>query len=263
MNNPRIYGTPPFTVVVVHGGPGAPGTMAPVARELASSWGVLEPLQTARSLEDQILELRHVVASQADTPVALIGSSWGGMLSFIVAARFPDLVRKLILIGSGVFEDRYAAGIDAERFRRLDDDERRAVNRLIDDLNNPAVIHKNTVMAGLGHLFTRTDAFDPLTLDTEVIEVQFDIFQAVWAEMVAYRASGALLELGRQIRCPVVAIHGDYDPHPAEGIREPLSTVLSDFRFILLDQCGHLPWIERRAKDRFYRILNQEIGLPE
>ena len=167
MNNPRIYGTPPFTVVVVHGGPGAPGTIAPVARELASSWGVLEPLQTARSLEDQILELGHVVTSQADTPVALIGSSWGAMLSFIVAARFPDLVRKLILIGSGVFEDRYAAGIDVERFRRLGDDERRAANQLIDDLNNPAVIHKNTVMAELGHLFTRTDAFDPLTLDTK------------------------------------------------------------------------------------------------
>ena len=31
--------------------------------------------------------------------------------------------------------------------------------------------------------------------------------------------------MGRKIKCPVVAIHGDYDPHLAEGVREPLSRV--------------------------------------
>ncbi len=46
MTNIRKYGNPPFSVAVIHGGPGAPGEMAPVARELSSRWGVLEPLQT-------------------------------------------------------------------------------------------------------------------------------------------------------------------------------------------------------------------------
>lgn len=57
-----------------------------------------------------------------------------------------------------------------------------------------------------------------------------------------------------------MAIHGDYDPHPAEGVEKPLAAVLKDFRFILLDRCGHLPWIERQAKDRFYSILREEVG---
>ncbi len=36
---------------IIHGGPGVPGYMATVARELASDWGILEPLQTVTSLE--------------------------------------------------------------------------------------------------------------------------------------------------------------------------------------------------------------------
>ncbi|MCJ7681778.1 MAG: alpha/beta hydrolase, partial [Candidatus Aminicenantes bacterium] len=42
----------------------------------------------------------------------------------------------------------------------------------------------------------------------------------------------------------------------AEGVDGPLSSVLADFRFILLPQCGHRPWIERYARDRFFKILS-------
>jgi len=45
---------------IIHGGPGAPGSMATVARELASDWGILEPLQTVTSLEGQMQELREL-----------------------------------------------------------------------------------------------------------------------------------------------------------------------------------------------------------
>jgi pimeloyl-ACP methyl ester carboxylesterase len=73
------------------------------------------------------------------------------------------------------------------------------------------------------------------------------------------RRSGELLELGKQIQCPVVAIHGAVDSHPAEGVREPLSSVLPDFRFHLLERCGHTPWMERQVRDEFYRLLGQEL----
>ena len=57
-----------------------------------------------------------------------------------------------------------------------------------------------------------------------------------------------------------MAIHGDYDPHPASGVKEPLSRILRDFRFILLDHCGHTPWKEVEAKEKFYRELRAELG---
>ena len=61
MKNLRTYGKAPFNVAIIHGGPGVAGEMAPVARELASDWGVLEPLQTAALLEGQIEELKTVL----------------------------------------------------------------------------------------------------------------------------------------------------------------------------------------------------------
>lgn len=54
MKNLRIYGNAPFTVAVIHGGPGALGEMAPVAKELSHVWGTLEPLHTAKTIEGQI-----------------------------------------------------------------------------------------------------------------------------------------------------------------------------------------------------------------
>jgi len=75
MKNPRTYGKAPFNIAVIHGGPGTGGEMAPVARELASGWGVLEPFQTAVSLEGQIEELRTILEKYGDLPVTLIGFS--------------------------------------------------------------------------------------------------------------------------------------------------------------------------------------------
>ncbi len=69
------------------------------------------------------------------------------------------------------------------------------------------------------------------------------------------------MRLGSRIRCPVVAVHGDYDPNPPEGVREPLSWVVEDFRFVLLKNCGHLPWIESEAKEPFFKLLREELGL--
>ncbi|MGC9445304.1 MAG: alpha/beta fold hydrolase [Candidatus Methanospirareceae archaeon] len=259
MKNPRTYGAPPFTVAVVHGGPGAPGEMAPVARALASRWGVLEPLQTASTLDGQINELHAILQHTGDLPVTLIGWSWGAWLSFMLAARHPELVKKLILVGSGPFEAKYATQIMDTRLRRLSAGERADVLALSAALDDPAVTNKSMIMTRLGTMITKADAYEPLLHEREYLECQYHIHQRVWAEADALRRSGQLLALGTKITCPVVALHGDYDPHPAEGVKEPLAQVLADFQFVLLKHCGHCPWIERRAKERFFQIIKDEL----
>jgi pimeloyl-ACP methyl ester carboxylesterase len=233
--------------------------MAPVARELSSGRGVLEPLQTATSLEGQLQELRAVLEKHGDLPITLVGSSWGAMLSFIFTAHHPAWVKKLVLIGSAVYAEESAGRIQETRLSRLGEEERQEARSLLASLNDPAISDKNALFARLGALFTQADAYDPLTLDTEALECQYHLHQSVWREARELRGSGRLLELGKRIPCPVVALHGDYDPHPPEGIQEPLAAVLSNFRFILLQHCGHLPWIEREAKGEFYRVLEEEL----
>ena len=260
MKNLRIYGSKPFRVAVIHGGPGAPGEMAPVARELASVTGVLEPLQTETSFEGQVQELHTILQENGDLPIMLVGWSWGAWLSYIFTAQYPSFVKKLILIGSGPYEEKYAVNIMVDRLNRLSEEERAEVFSLLETMNDPATKDKNTPMARFGELMARADSYDPLPYNSELLAYQYDINQSVWQQASELRSSGKLLELGKKISCPVVAIHGDYDPHPAAGVREPLSRILKDFKFILLEKCGHQPWIEKEAKERFYEVLKKEIG---
>ncbi len=259
MNNLRVYGHRPFSIAVVHGGPGAPGAMAPVARELSSITGVLEPLQTKDSVEGQVQELHDVLEENGDLPVTLIGFSWGAWLSFILIARNPSFVKKLIIIGSGAFEQKYADNIVGDRLNRLTEEERIEVFNLIESINDPASGDKDKPMERLGELFAKADTYDSLPHKNEGLGFSYDINKNVWAQAEKLRASGELLGLGQQIRCPVVAIHGDYDPHLADGVRVPLGRVLKDFRFTLLEKCGHEPWIEKAAKDKFYEVLKNEL----
>jgi pimeloyl-ACP methyl ester carboxylesterase len=259
MKNLRIYGKSPFSLAVIHGGPGAAGEMAPVAHELASERGILEPLQTATSLKGQVEELKTVLEKKGDFPVTLIGFSWGAWLSFIFTANYSECVKKLILVGSGPYEEKYTARILETRLNRLNKKDRSEVKSLLGVLDDPEDEDKNKVFTRLGALFSKADAYDPIIYESEVIDCRVDIFQRVWKDAEKLRKNGKLLELGKHIKCPVVAIHGDYDPHPAEGVQKPLSVILKRFRFILLSNCGHKPWIEKQARGEFFRILKSEL----
>ncbi len=236
--------------------------MAPVARQLACGYGVLEPIQIATTLEGQVQELERILERHSSPPVVLIGFSWGAWLSFIVAARYPALVKKLILVGCGPLEERYLSALHETRSSRLTADEKTEFESLLQALSSPATKDKDRVLARLGSLALKVDTYDALmdqVSDADRIDPHGDIYQSVWDAAAKMRRNGELLGLAAHIQCPVLAIHGDYDPHPAVGVEKPLSAVLKDFRLVVLEKCGHTPWIERQARERFYSVLNAAL----
>ena len=226
-SNLRIHGDAPYCTAVVHGGPGAAGEMAPVARALSVSRGVLEPLQTETSIDAQVDELHTILRDHADWPTVVIGFSWGAWLSLILAARHPDSAARLILVGAGPFRQEYVAQLLEARQQR--DDE-------YDPVDDPC--------------------------EKEPIEFRKDLYDQVWPEAAKLREQGVLLDVASSIQCPVLAIHGDHDPHPWQGVSQPLSEAVAHFRFELLKRCGHKPWIERQARDQFYQLLEMELDCP-
>ena len=232
-----------------------------MAKELSSDRGILEPLQTKSSIEEQVNELYCILTKNGDLPIIIIGWSWGAMLGFIFTAKYPLLVKKLILVGSAMFEQKYAEKIMEIRLNRLDKKERTEVLALIEDLNDPLVEdkEKDFLMSRFGRLLFKSDSYNPVPYRNEALGHQYNIFREVWKDAEKLRSSGELLKMGKQIRCPVVAIHGDHDPHPYQGVQKPLSRIIKDFRFILLKNCGHHPWFEREASDKFYDILKKEL----
>ncbi|MGE5653524.1 MAG: alpha/beta fold hydrolase [Bacillota bacterium] len=262
MNNIRLYGDKPYRVAVVHGGPGAPGSVAAVARELSRDMGVMEPLQTATSLDGQIEELHDVLAKHSNLPVILIGYSWGAWLVYLMAARYPETVAKLIMVGSPAFRSEYVRLLSQTRLSRLSPEERAEFNELLIYLHNPEADGKDDKMARLGELAEQADSYDPITIATDkqdMIKADGNMYSGVWNEAAAMRSSGELVDYAQRLTCPVVAIHGDYDSSPAAGAEEPLRGLIKDFRFTVLERCGHSPWKERHAHERFYEVLRQEI----
>lgn len=260
--NLRFHGAAPFRVAVIHGGPGAAGEMAPVARRLSRNQGVLEPLQTARSIEGQMEELREVLSEHSQTPAVLIGFSWGAWLSLLVAAQHPELTGKLILVSSGPFTESCAAELRTRRLEHLDDAEKAEYEAAITALSDPTTPDSDGPLEKLGRLAAKADAYAPIgeTDEPGAVRASAGIYRTVWKEASEMRRSGALLRRAQMVTCPVVAIHGDSDSSPAAGVEEPLSAVLPRFRLEVLPQCGHTPWLERYAKEEFYRILLSEIG---
>ncbi|OGM10848.1 alpha/beta hydrolase [Candidatus Woesebacteria bacterium RBG_16_34_12] len=250
MINVRYYGNTPYKVVVVHGGPGAPGEMAPVASELSKKFGVIEPFQSKNTVQGQVEELKLQIMKNTSVPVFLIGWSWGAWLSFILAANYGSLVKKLIIIGSGPFENEYAEKIMQTRLARLTSKERELLEKLL----------KKKLSAKAGELIMKADSYNLIKHKSELLKFQPEIYESVWQEANKLRKTGELLKFAKDITCPVVAIHGDFDPHPFLGVKKPLSRILRNFRFILLKKCGHHPWYEKEAKEKFYEVLIKELS---
>lgn len=257
-SNVRFYGDAPYRVSVIHGGPGAPGSVAPVARGLAASGiSAMEPLQTATTMQGQIDELAETIRPYA--PLVLAGHSWGAWLAYLTAAAYPDLVSKLILISSGPFESHYAKEILPTRLARLAPEKREEADALVAAWENGTITDRQ--YAAFGAIMNAADTYCPIAEVDGPDPVACDggAYSGVWDEADAIRRSGELLSRAARIRCPVTAIHGDYDPHPYRGVEEPLAKVLDDFRFILLEKCGHEPWAEQYARNHFFQVLQDEI----
>jgi pimeloyl-ACP methyl ester carboxylesterase len=233
--------------------------MAPVARELSKKFGVLEPLQTKDSINGQVDELYDILKKHAEPPITLIGHSWGGFLSIIFTTQYPEMVQKLILISSGPFEDKCVKLLKETRDKRLTEKEKIKTISIENDLRKENDEKNVRLLERLGNLTSRADSYHPIPSNSEVIEYNPEIFSKVWDEAVQMRSEGKFIDMIKNIKCPVIAIHGDYDPHPYEAVKEPFTKYVNNFRFKLLEKCGHYPWLEKFAKDKFYEVINEII----
>jgi len=261
--NHRTWGTPPYQVAILHGGPGAPGEVAPVAKELSRDFGVLEPFQTEGSIDGQLAELYVQLRDTASLPVCLIGWSWGAWLAYLFTATHPAFVNKLILVSSGPFEQRYVEEAKQIRLSRLAEGERKRVIELERIINDPRMVNDEALFAEFGRLYDKADTFCRLRTSEEAdmptvdLPGQPEIFRRVWSEATALRSSGKLLNIGRSIACPVTLIQGDHD---ARHVDDSLRQVISDLTYVPIPECGHHPWKERYGRHRFFAALREILS---
>lgn len=128
-----------------------------------------------------------------------------------------------------------------------------------DQLQSGAIIDKDAVLQELADMLFDSDVFDPITRDLEIIVCQYELNERVWGEFVALRSGHGVKAEFSKIEAPVVIIHGDYDPHPLEGVEPFLKSCVQNVTVHFIKQCGHYPWIEKHARNHFFDLIRQEL----
>ena len=72
-----------------------------------------------------------------------------------------------------------------------------------------------------------------------------------WNDMLRLQESGVYPAAFSSIECPVLMLHGAYDPHPGAMIRASLEPSVPHLEYHEFDECGHSPWVEEHAREPF------------
>jgi pimeloyl-ACP methyl ester carboxylesterase len=246
-------------VAVLHGGPGAPGSVASLARALSTDFRVLEPLQRRSGGAPLSVDL-HVadLAAVLPEPVALVGWSWGAMLGLSFAARHPSRVSALALVGCGTYDPDSRARYREAMARRMGERGRarvEALRREIDAATDP--VERDRLFAQWADLATSAQAFDPLPDPEPPLPFDPVGHEETWRDAVRLQDEGIEPAAFAAIRCPVLMLHGEDDPHPGPSTRDVLRRLVPHLEYVSFPRCGHSPWLERHGREPFLRALRE------
>lgn len=253
----RIYGQGDKHVVVLHGGPGAGGYMAPVAKRLADRFHVLEPLQRGSSdvpltVATHIVDLDEVISHCCPgARPAIIGHSWGAMLALAYAAAHPETAGPLVLIGCGTFDAASRAELNATIGRRMTDDVKLAMSRLEIEISDPA-----ERLSAIGMLIQPIYSYH-LSAHIEASSAECDgrAHEETWQDMLRLQENGVYPNAFSSISSPAIMFHGAYDPHPGRMIYDCLKRHMPQLEYTEWQACGHEPWREEEVHEHFYQTL--------
>lgn len=246
--NYRIYGNP--NKIILHGGPGAIGSIGDLAKELNDC---VEILNRGQSIHDQLEEIRAVVEEFKMRAPIIIGHSWGAWLAYIYASKYPTA--KIFLISCGCFDEKYLPLMNKKRNQSLTEDEQIEVSEFFKGLAAGEELN----MDRFGYLMTKMDSYDLRTYEEMGLGFDAEGHDQLMAEIRPLRKEGSLLEMGKSIKGEIILIHGSDDPHPFEGVTEPFDREGIKYDSYLLDKCGHNPWRESHAYQRFYEVMRKEL----
>jgi pimeloyl-ACP methyl ester carboxylesterase len=240
-------------VIVVHGGPGACGSMAPIARGIADLFRVLEPFQSAISatVADHIADLHEVVESYSHGAApSLVGHSWGAMLALAYAAAHPSSAGPIVLVCSGTFDlasrERLITNLSE---RKKDEAARQRFERALQIQDPNARFHE------LGKQTLELYSYDLATTDQEIDESEPGCSESTWEDMVRLQNEGVYPAAFAAIKSPVLMLHGAVDPHPGKMIMASLAPYLPQLEYREWERCGHYPWLEKSTHDEFFSVL--------
>jgi 2-hydroxy-6-oxonona-2,4-dienedioate hydrolase len=176
----------------------------------------------------------------AELPLDFIGFSFGGVVGAYFAVLYPELVRRLIFVGTGGL-DTPMGRVELRRVRALEGDDRRAA-------------HRANLLALMLHHPTSVDELALHIHETNGARARLDPTPLVLPDK--------LMSALPQLTVQVDAIWGELDhPHPDPPVQE---AVLRRFQpkldFRVVPGAGH--WAMYERPEEFNRTVIDLLGRP-
>jgi pimeloyl-ACP methyl ester carboxylesterase len=253
----RKHGKSGPTIVLLHGGPGAPGSVTSLATALASDFKVLEPFQ--RRSENEALSVeRHCLDLAAVWPekMLLVGWSWGAMLALSFASRYPERAAAVVLIGCGTYDSESREIYQQKLHRRLGStgiSRLKAIQRRIASEVDRET--RDRLFGELARIVSRAQSFATNPIDEGNFQVDSRGHEETWQDVLRLQDEGVEPAKFRAIKAPVLMLHGDDDPHPGEATRDVLRRYIAHLEYVGFARGGHAPWLEPHVRDLFLRTL--------
>jgi pimeloyl-ACP methyl ester carboxylesterase len=247
--------------LLLHGGPATDimDTLVPVLpdtlRTIRYQQRGISPSTKAEPLDvDQhVADAVRVLDDRGVDRAWVFGHSWGGQLAFHLAVAHPERFLGLVAIDPlGAVPDGGWSELDAEIFARLERNrpEIAARAKAIDeramageDVGEDEVLE--SVEAAWPYYFADPASAGPMP----PTEINVALYAAVVASVHEHFERGTLERGLPSFEAPFTVIHGLQDPLPAEAGRKTAALV-PHARFEAIDDCGHIPWLERPAEFR-------------
>lgn len=214
------------------------------------------------ALEADVADLERLRAQLETTDarferVDLMGWSYYGSLVARYALAHPERVRRLVLIGPspprakpwfGRFLDAFARRMDLAALSALEKDKRAGLRErdpLAYGRRVHLLFHRAYVVDGGALERMRSDPCVPPNADADRVN---DQSRRVLEKLGDYDWRTELATL----TAPTLVVHGAQDPIPQGGSEEWVEA-LPDARLALLDDVGHMPWLE--APEAFHDVV--------
>jgi len=268
-------------VVVLHGGPGFDHNSVFQFSELAdkfqvifydqrasgNSSGELDPASI--TINNFVEDLEGLRSQLKLGKINLIGFSWGATLAMYYSIKYPGNLKSLIIVGTGGANKEYFNEYFINLQSRSTENDRKALGE-IEKLESfkkqeTEIIQKywRIIMKPFFMDTSMVNEVD-LTFGKNTVKNQAGIGKFLMEDLGDFDIHNEL----SVINCPVLIIHGTYDPFPAEGAYK-VHGQLKSSKLVIMEDAGHFIFID--AHDRFFNLVRNflkdhnsiETSIPE
>jgi proline iminopeptidase len=205
--------------------------------------------------QTHVSDLEAIVKEFGLDPLTIVGYSWGGLLAVLYALEATDSPpNRLVLIDPGPLARHYRAEFEDE-FRKRQQGP--AIQQMRAELEasglretDPEAYRQRLFELSVAGYFAHPENARNLTPFRVIARTQ----QSVWDSLGDYDLFPRLGE----IHCPVLVVHGRDDPIPASSSVEGAKAMKA--RLVLLDDCGHVPYVEQPA--RLFAAVDEFLAAP-